>query len=98
MINNEMQSVKVITFSAGVDDYGQTRQTVSSFRYVNMAVKLYSQNNASDPRFLNVEYVGLTADHTITTANQIEIGSKKYNIERTIPSGRYLQVLLKNAD
>lgn len=98
MINNEMQSVKVITFTSGTDDYGQTRQTVSSVTYVDMTLKLYSQTNSSDPRFLNVEYVGLTTDTSITTANQIEVGGSKFNIERTIPSGRYMQVLLKNAD
>lgn len=95
MLNREMRPVSVITFASGVDSYGQPRTVVSSTKTVDMVVKIYAQSNVQAPIFNEVEIIGITKDFTISEENQIQFDSKKYNVLHTIPSGKYLQVLMK---
>jgi len=95
MINREMQTVQVLTYTNTKDAYGQKRQDTPSTRNVDMVVKLYSQNNVQDPRYVDVDKIGITKDRTINTTNQIQVGTEVYNVLFTIPSGKYLQVLMK---
>lgn len=95
MIITDMKEVSVITFSNGVDSYGQKRKTQSSIKTVKMAIYPYSNMEVEDIRFREVTHIGLTKDTTITNANEIEEGSNKYLVTHTIPSNRYTQIFLK---
>lgn len=95
MIQREWQIVDVITYVEGKDEYGQLRQLGSSSRPVKMVVKLYTNANVADIRFNNVTDIGLTEDFTITDHNSIKIGDDIFDILYTIPSKKYLQVLMR---
>lgn len=95
MINRELQSVSVISFTTGTDAYGQRRQSGSTVKQIDMVVKPYSNTIVSDIRFNDVELIGLTTDQSISDKNQILIGSDTYNVLYVIPSHRCYQVLMK---
>lgn len=95
MINREMRAVTVISYADTVDEYGQKRQGTSTERTTDMVVKLYSQSNTSDVRYLDVEVIGLTKDKNITVQNRIKFDSVEYDVLYLIPSGRYTQVLMR---
>ena len=97
MINREWQKVKVVTFSDELDKYGQKRQGESTEREIEMVVKIYTQSNVEDPKYVDVDMIGITKDKDITDANQIEIGDDRYNVKFIIPSGRYCQVFMSKA-
>ena len=94
MINREWQLVDVLTYSEELDKYGQKRQGTPTTRNTYMVVKIYSQRNVDDVKYVDVDVIGLTKDKDITTENVIQIGSDKYNVKYIIPSGRYTQVLM----
>ena len=95
MINREYQKVKILSFNGEKDEYGQRRQDTPTEREVEMVCKIYAQTNVSDPRYIDVDEIGITKDFTITPNNQVKIGSDVYNVKFTIPSKKYLQVLMK---
>lgn len=95
MIQREWQTVKVNTYTGNADTYGQIRQDTPTQTDVEMVVKIYSQTNVSDPRYVDVELIGLTKDKWITDANTITINSQLYIIKRIIPSGKYNQILMQ---
>lgn len=97
MINREWKTVQVITFSNELDEYGQKRQGSSTSRDIQMVCKIYTQNNVDDPKYVDVDMLGLTKETNITDANQIEIDNVKYNIKYIIPSGRLTQILMNKA-
>ena len=90
-----MRPVKVITFSTGTDAYGQKRKNGETSRDVEMVVKIYSQRNTADMRYVEVTNIGLTKDADITDANQIKIDEDTYNVLYVIPSGKLYQILMK---
>lgn len=96
-LNREMLPVTVITYKEEYDSYGQPRTIVSKETTVEMAIKLSSQMNISNPEYVEVEAIGLTKDKTITDANSIIYNGETYNIKKVIPSGRFLQLLLIKA-
>lgn len=95
MINREWQKVKVITFVDSVDAYGQKRQSGSAERDSEMVLKIYSQNNTADPRYVEVTNIGITKDTTIQPGEQVKVNNVVYNVLYIIPSSRLYQVLLK---
>lgn len=42
------------------DEYGQTRQSTPTKQTIEMVCKVYSQNNIADPRYIDVDVIGLT--------------------------------------
>lgn len=97
MINNEKQSVSVITFTTGTDAYGQKNKNgIADTRTVEMYIKIYNQTPVDDIRYTDVTEIGLTTDKLITDNNQIvDAEGNKYNILYVIPSSRYYQILMK---
>lgn len=95
MINREWQEATVLEYSPGIDARGQRRKTPSAERIIEIVPKIYSQTNVSDPRYVDVEIIGLTKDKDITTENRIQIGGNLYDVLYLIPSGRLTQVLMR---
>lgn len=95
MIQREKQIVKVVSFSDTVDEYGQKRQGISTTRNVDMVCKVYNQKNVTNPKYVDVEMIGLTMDKNITDSNQIIINGDTFNILYIIPSTRQYQILMK---
>ena len=95
MINREWQDVQVLTYSDELDEYGQKRQGTPTVRIVEMVCKIYSQSNVDDPRYVDVDVIGLTKDKDITDENVIIIGDEKFNIKYVIPSSRLYQILMQ---
>ena len=60
-----------------------------------MVCKIYSQTNVTDPRYVDVDLIGLTKDKDITDDNVIIVGDEKFNIKYIIPSSRLYQILMK---
>ncbi len=94
MINREMKTVYLVSFTSGTDKYGQKRNNGEKKDVIEMAVKIYSQTNVSDIRYNDIELIGLTKT-AVKDSQQIEIDSVRYQISYVIPSGRYTQVLMK---
>ena len=94
MINREMKPVYLVSFTSGIDKYGQKRKNGEKKDLIDMAVKVYSQTNVSDIRYNDIELIGLTKT-AVKDSQQIEIDSVRYQISYVIPSGRYTQVLMK---
>lgn len=95
MIPCNMRTVEVVSFEPGVDDYGQPRQIESIRRNSEVAIWYYTKNMVQDPRYSDVEYIGLTNDDDITDENIIAVDGKEYIILFIIPSKRYNQLFMK---
>lgn len=95
MIQNEWQRVEVLSYQNTVDEYGQKRQGTPTGRLVEMVCKIYSQTNVTDPRYVDVDVIGLTYDKEITDENVIIINGDRYNVKYIIPSSRLYQILMK---
>lgn len=102
MINREWQEVKVLTYSNEVDEYGQQRQGEPTEENVDMVCKIFSQVNVTDPRYIDIDVIGLTKNHTISDKNEIVISENPFDIPEgtyivkyVIPTSRLYQILLK---
>ena len=102
MINREWQDVFVLWYPNESDEYGQKRQNIPTRQTVEMVCKVYSQTNVTDPRYIDIDLVGLTEEHTITDKNEVEIIDNNFGIptgtylvKYVIPSSRLYQILLK---
>ena len=95
MINREMRPVTILTYPTGDDSYGQARRGTPTERVVDMVVKIYSQNNTTDVRYVDIDVIGLTYDKTITDKNEVVIDGIRYTVKYPIPSGRLTQILMK---
>ena len=95
MIQREWQSVTRRVFKDGTNDYGQLRKLGYDDYTIKMVVKIYTQTSTENPRFLDVDLLGLTKD-TVECGDQIIIGTKKYDVKYTIPSEKLTQVFMTN--
>ncbi len=95
MINRKSAAVDVISYTVGLDEYGQKRQLGETKRTIKMMIQLFSQKNTDDPRYVAVDTIGLTKDLGITDANVIEYNNIKYQVLYVIPSSRYNQILMR---
>ena len=93
MINNEMRTVTIKHFNETLNDYGEKVLSTDSTT-AEMMVKQYSQTNVQDPRFVDVEYIGLTKA-AVSINEVVSIDGTDYMVLYVIPSGRYTQVMLK---
>lgn len=94
MINNEMKSVEVLTYSE-VNNVGQKRMGEPTTKTVDMFIKIYSQSNVADPRYLDVDLIALSKDYEISTSNVIKVENDKYNVKFILKTPRYLVLYLK---
>lgn len=102
VFNRELQEVEVLWFSKTKDSYGQYRQDAPTVQNIEMVCKIYSQSNVEDPRYVDIDVIGLTEERTITTENEIVIKENDFGIptgtyivKYVIPSSRLYQILMK---
>jgi len=102
MIQREWQKVQVLWFPTGVDEYGQQRQGEPTEENVDMVCKIFNQTNVTDPRYIDIDVIGLTNNHTISDKNEVVIDENAFGIpagtyivKYVIPTSRLYQVLLK---
>ena len=95
MYIRDKRIVEVLTYTNERDSYGQKRQSKPTPREVEMDIKIFSQVNVSDVRYVDVDVIGLTYDKSITDANQIKFDDRVYDVKYVIPSSRLNQILMK---
>lgn len=93
MINRELKRVTYRAFNKTKDAYGQLKQEYTD-RDIEMMIKIQTQVNVEDPRFVDVDCVGVCKE-LLEAGNQIIDGNKTYLIKYVIPSSRFQQALLK---
>lgn len=93
MINREMHDVTYRAFDNTKDEYGQLKQTYEDST-IQMMIKIQNQINVEDPRFVDVDSIGISKD-LLVAGNKIIDGEKVYLIKYVIPSSRFQQALLK---
>ena len=90
----ELQTVTVKAYGLTVDDYGQLEQGTPVTRTVDMALKVFSQVNVQDPRYVDVDMIGLTKDTSIVPGEVISLASGDYRVRYVVPTGRWQEILL----
>ena len=91
-ITRDLQSATIKANTTSVDRYGQIVQGDS--RTIDVAVKLYSQANVQDPRYVDVEMVGLTKDKNVKPGEVLTVAEGDFRVKYVIPSSRWQELLL----
>lgn len=94
MLNREYQPVKIVTFKDGTDEYGQKRKVIKSEWTTDMVVKINTQINVNDPRYVDCDYIGITKETGIKDSDVCCFDGKQCNIKYIIPSGKYNQIIM----
>lgn len=76
-----------------VDEYGQLMYATLT-RTADVAFKLYSQQNVQDPRYTDVEAIGLTKDTSIVPGEVITFAQGDFRVKYVIPTGRWQELML----
>lgn len=95
-LTREFEPITIRTYATGVDEYGAINQGTHTDRTIQGVMKLNTQSNVLDPRYIDVTYILITKDNNITDANTVVYNSKEYTIKYLIPTHTYLTVLLGN--
>ena len=93
-ITRELQSATIKAYGLTTDSYGQLEQGTPTERTADIVFKIYAQNNVQDPRYIDVEAVGLTKDKSIVPGEVISFAQGDYRVKYVIPSGRWYQLML----
>lgn len=90
MINRDMKPVTIYTYSTGVDQYGQVQKGNYITGIIQMAYYLQNQVRINDPRYIQVDVVGLTKD-IVTDDNVLVLDDSeaKYQVKFIIPTKKY---------
>lgn len=91
-IQRELQSATVKGYTMNVDAYGQLEAGLP--RSIELSVKLYSQQNVQDPRYVDVELIGLTQDKNIVPGEVVSLAQGDYRVKYVIPTGRWTELML----
>lgn len=88
----KMNKVIYRVFDSTKDAYGQLKRN-STDTEIEMMIRIRSQVNVEDPRFIDCDKIGITTE-TLVPGNYI-VDNDNYLIQYVIPSGRFNQVFLK---
>ena len=88
----KMNKVIYRVFDKTKDAYGQLKRN-STDTEIEMMIRIRSQVNVEDPRFIDCDKIGITTE-TLVPGNYI-VDDDNYLIQYVIPSGRFNQVFLK---
>ena len=94
MINRDWQEATVATLSGDEVNAWGVPTTTGETRTIEVYMKIYSQVNVLDPRYVDVDQIALTRDTSVTTSDQLTVNGKLYGVKYTIPSPRYHTLLL----
>ena len=92
-ITRELQSATIKAYGTSVDAYGQLIQSEET-RTADIAFKIYGQQNVQDPRYVDVEAVGLTKDKSIVPGEVITFAQGDYRVKFVVPTSRWQQLML----
>lgn len=76
-----------------VDEYGQFMYSTAP-RTADIAFKVYAQQNVQDPRYVDVEAIGLTKDTSIVPGEVVCLAQGDFRVKYVIPTGRWQQLML----
>lgn len=93
-ITRELQSATIKAYGITVDAYGQLEQGTPVTRTADIAFKIYAQQNVADPRYVDVEAVGLTKDTSIVPGEVISFAQGDYRVKYVISTGRWQELML----
>ena len=93
-ITRELQRATVKAYGLSVDAYGQLEQGTPTTRTADIMFKVYAQNNVQDPRYVDVEAVGLTKDKSIVPGEVISFAQGDYRVKYVIPTSRWQELML----
>ena len=93
-ITRELQSATIKAYGLTTDSYGQLEQGTPETRTIDLTVKIYSQQNVQDPRYVDVELVGLTHDRSVVPGEVVSLAQGDYRVKYVIPSSRWIQLML----
>lgn len=92
-ITRELQSATIKAPGTTVDAYGQIVQS-GVIRTADIAFKVYAQTNVQDPRYVDVEAIGLTKDTSIVPGEVITFAQGDFRVKYVIPTGRWTELML----
>lgn len=92
-ITRELQSATIQTYGTTVDAYGQLVQSEVT-RTADIAFKIYAQQNVQDPRYVDVEAIGLTKDTSIVPGEVVSLAQGDFRVKYVIPTGRWRELML----
>lgn len=93
-ITRELQSATIKAYGPTTDTYGQLEKGTPTTRPVEVMVRIYSQQNVTDPRYVDVELVALTKDKGIVPGEVLSLAQGDYRIKYVIPTGRWTELML----
>ena len=93
-ITRELQSATIKAYGLTVDAYGQLEQGTPTTRTADIAFKIYGQQNVQDPRYVDVDAVGLTKDKSIVPGEVISFAQGDYRGKYVIPTSRWQELML----
>ena len=92
-ITRELQSATITSFGPAVDRYGQPTEGETT-RTAEVAYKADGQQNVADPRYIDVEAVGLTKDTSIVPGEVVSLAQGDFRVKYVIPTSRWQQLML----
>ena len=92
-IHRELQSATVKAYDLTVDAYGQLQRGTPTTRTCDMTVKTYMQQNVQDPRYVDVELIGLTKEN-IVPGEVVSLAQGDYRVKYVINSHRWNEIML----
>ena len=92
-ITRELQSATIKTYGTSVDRYGQLIPNDET-RTAEIAFKVNGQQNVADPRYIDVEAVGLTKDTSIVPGEVVSLAQGDFRVKYVIPTSRWQQLML----
>lgn len=92
-ITRELQTATIRAYAQNTDTYGQLVQS-NATRTAEIAFKVYSQTNVQDPRYVDVEAIGLTKDTSIVPGEVITFAQGDFRVKYVIPTGRWTELML----
>lgn len=92
-ITRELQSATIKTYGTTTDAYGQLIQSETT-RTADIAFKVNMQQNVQDPRYVDVEMVGLTKDKSIVPGEVVSFAQGDFRVKYVVPTGRWQELLL----
>ena len=92
-ITRELQSATIKTYGTSVDRYGQLIPNDET-RTAEIAFKVNGQQNVADPRYIDVEAVGLTKDTSIVPGEVVSLAQGEFRVKYVIPTARWQQLML----
>lgn len=96
MLNREKTPITIIHYTDSIDGYGQTKKTVKEKVASEMVVHIYSQTNVTNPKYVDIDYLGIYDPQTnISIDDDIIFNDIQCSVMYVVPTNRYNIVYMK---